>query len=783
MCGNSRSAGRKLRAEGGGSGGGPSGAAGSGGGGVAEGPLPPTESSMDCYTAPFVPVGHSSKASISLCRSRNLVLDTCALFAGRRRGNLSKKFPLPGEGAVRMACDPISLNATIERDPELGWLRSVHHHVWLANSTRDDAAVKRACAPGSPNLVTTPTLFVMRDRHANYAHEMEVLSMVFSFLAALEPKDVAEQGMQVVITDQAPPTGFMETWARISRPHRLRMLAHEPFPRDTCFRSAYQVYTFAAGIGYNTNSDTVRCESPVVTGFSHWLRQHYHQPDPAAPALADTAAGAAARAAGPAAVQAGVRGLRPPTAGIVMKNVVWLSRRNLELVRLLLGSAAGWKAMRMVRNEDAVVAGLVAAVQEWNAESCLLQRFERVVEEEVEHSFQEVHGVHLGGAGNVSAASTAFFSGSEAARGRVRRRSSRRLLGGGSGPGEGWREEEEDGLGGLGEVDEGDWEADLEEEEDDEPLVAWDGGIGGQRDPGRGGSGSRSQAQRRRRLVSDGAGDIDEHGDDDAEDEASEEDEESAAQAATSGPPSFVAPSPSSSSSPSAARSPSVNASLSLNGTAAGAAAPPPPPSNRTGGRPRKPAYVVGANEINLEKLWAEDAAAGRGCRRTNVLFKFVDGDFNDMPYHQQLQIIFRTGLLAGVHGAGLTHGFFLPPGQSAVLQLLGEGFANVAANNVFRNMAAGVGNHYEDVLYGGVDVDVGALKAAAKRAMDFVAQAAMEAQMRSRGSLRLVLDDQSHFAVVAPPKEACPLAARDGEDEGRRRLQRRSRGRRRSGR
>lgn len=39
-----------------------------------------------------------------------------------------------------------------------------------------------------------------------------------------------------------------------------------------------------------------------------------------------------------------------------------------------------------------------------------------------------------------------------------------------------------------------------------------------------------------------------------------------------------------------------------------------------------------------------------------------------------------------------------------------------VAANNVFRNMAAGVKNFYEDVLYEGVDVNVDTLKAAVKR-------------------------------------------------------------------
>lgn len=103
-----------------------------------------------------------------------------------------------------------------------------------------------------------------------------------------------------------------------------------------------------------------------------------------------------------------------------------------------------------------------------------------------------------------------------------------------------------------------------------------------------------------------------------------------------------------------------------------------------------RPQYIVGSNVIALEKLWEEDK--GSNCRKTNVLFKFVDGDFNDMPYHQQLNQVFRTGVLVGVHGAGLTHGFFMPPGQSAVLQLLGQSFAQVGAQGAVRRGNAGGG-------------------------------------------------------------------------------------------
>lgn len=130
---------------------------------------------------------------------------------------------------------------------------------------------------------------------------------------------------QVVVTDRAPATSFLETWARISRPHRLRVLADDPFPPNTCFRSAYHVYTFAAGIGYNTNPATIVCESPVIMSLSHWLRQVYGEGDPATKRPASMLAAEAV--AGPATQEAGIRGLKRAADGIVVKNVVWLSRR------------------------------------------------------------------------------------------------------------------------------------------------------------------------------------------------------------------------------------------------------------------------------------------------------------------------------------------------------------------------------------------------------------------------------------------------------------------------
>ncbi|PNW79644.1 hypothetical protein CHLRE_08g361250v5 [Chlamydomonas reinhardtii] len=858
---------------------------GSGGGADGDddvgGPLPATESSVDCYTAPFVRAGDSAKATVSLCRSRNLLLNSCELFAFRRPGTLSKKFPAPAAGAVRLACEMRDGGAMAAEDPgALGFLRSMNSAVWWANATRDDAAVAAACAPGSPTLVTTPTLFVLRDRHSNYAHEMEVVSMAFSFLAALEPRDVAEQGVQVVITDQAPPTGFLETWARISRPHRLRVLAQDPFPPGTCFASAFHVYTFAAGIGYNTNADTVRCESPVVAGLSGWLRQMYGQADPnTAPPAAEAAGGGggggggggsvagAAAIAGPATAAAGVRGLRPPAGGIVLKNVVWLSRRNLETVRLLLNASAGWKSMRMVRNEDAVVAGLVAAVQQWNAQSCLLRRFDRAVKAEYERSFVRMHGVHAaavagptttssreqeaataggggGGAGGGGAVGEGGGGGGgagAAAAGREGggRRSSRRrgllrrllaAVKGGAEEKEEEADEEEEAEAGVGMDEEGVKEA-AEVEGAGQAAAASVGGNVGRGAKGRAGQQQQQQqhqhqqqqqlssgkelkksskSNKKKRINKSGrlsAEDLAELERMIAEEEGRDEEEDEEALAGirqrdelldflagvTAADGSSIGSSGGSSSGSSRRRrrlhahvaqatgegggeedeeeeeeedgngGGGVAAAATAASTATTAAAGGAAAANATispKAKPQRPSYMIGSSIVDLEKLWALDEESGESCRRTNVLFKFVDGDFNELTYHQQLQVIFRTGVLAGVHGAGLTHGYFLAPGQSAVLQLLGDSFKEVSANNVFRNMAASCGNHYADVLYRGVDVDVPQLQAAARSAMDFVAGAVMEAQERRSGPLRLVLDDQTHFNVVSPPLETCPAAA-----------------------
>ncbi|KAL4788765.1 DUF563 domain-containing protein [Aspergillus venezuelensis] len=64
--------------------------------------------------------------------------------------------------------------------------------------------------------------------------------------------------------------------------------------------------------------------------------------------------------------------------------------------------------------------------------------------------------------------------------------------------------------------------------------------------------------------------------------------------------------------------------------------------------------------------------------------------DFAAIPFHTQLEIIRNTNILVGVHGAGLTHGMFLPP-RSVMVEILPPSLNHKG----FRNVASLLGHSY----------------------------------------------------------------------------------------
>lgn len=64
--------------------------------------------------------------------------------------------------------------------------------------------------------------------------------------------------------------------------------------------------------------------------------------------------------------------------------------------------------------------------------------------------------------------------------------------------------------------------------------------------------------------------------------------------------------------------------------------------------------------------------------------------DLAGMPFPQQVQLVRDSDVLAGVHGAGLTHGLWMKE-RSAMVEILPEGFSHKG----FRNLAGALGHDY----------------------------------------------------------------------------------------
>ena len=64
--------------------------------------------------------------------------------------------------------------------------------------------------------------------------------------------------------------------------------------------------------------------------------------------------------------------------------------------------------------------------------------------------------------------------------------------------------------------------------------------------------------------------------------------------------------------------------------------------------------------------------------------------DFAEFPFSEQLKIVRQTDILVGVHGAGLTHGIFLPPDSTMV-----EIIPHTLKHKGFWNLAKLLNHHY----------------------------------------------------------------------------------------
>ncbi|OQE88319.1 hypothetical protein PENNAL_c0017G00871 [Penicillium nalgiovense] len=110
---------------------------------------------------------------------------------------------------------------------------------------------------------------------------------------------------------------------------------------------------------------------------------------------------------------------------------------------------------------------------------------------------------------------------------------------------------------------------------------------------------------------------------------------------------------------------------------------------NNTKPRQSKKITLTFINRVSKRKLANQKQYLER-LQQEFPLVNVQSIDFAAISYKDQLKIIQESDILAGVHGAGLTHGIFLPPG-SAMVEILPPGLNHKG----FRNVASLRGHDY----------------------------------------------------------------------------------------
>jgi hypothetical protein len=113
-------------------------------------------------------------------------------------------------------------------------------------------------------------------------------------------------------------------------------------------------------------------------------------------------------------------------------------------------------------------------------------------------------------------------------------------------------------------------------------------------------------------------------------------------------------------------------------------------------------------------------ASTTTNCRPLPVLFDLEALELSDLPFFpDQVHAFTRAGVVAGVHGAGLSNMLLMRPGCGAVVEV----WHNMRDNYHYQNLAALLAHGYARVEGEGERVDAEALGARATEAMDRAAE------------------------------------------------------------
>uniref|UniRef100_A0A7S0S5J2 Glycosyltransferase 61 catalytic domain-containing protein n=1 Tax=Chlamydomonas leiostraca TaxID=1034604 RepID=A0A7S0S5J2_9CHLO len=184
--------------------------------------------------------------------------------------------------------------------------------------------------------------------------------------------------MQVVAADRWGQGHFFEVLRRLSWPFPVLFMEDRPWPNNTCLRTMINnkhpgssLFSYT-GVGRRND-----CKGPLFQAFTRWLRDLF--PD----VMSDS------RKAAPCLNVTLPPGVRDPLAPRdqgrfipkrpLVRNVVWMSRRDFEAMHLAEHPLSSWQSQRIIDNEPDLVAALHKAVLEWNARACFRQHSRKTI--------------------------------------------------------------------------------------------------------------------------------------------------------------------------------------------------------------------------------------------------------------------------------------------------------------------------------------------------------------------------------------------------------------------
>lgn len=210
------------------------------------------------------------------------------------------------------------------------------------------------------NIVSHPVYFMDRYDTTNLFHASEDMITTFISLALLQQlPDVTnsfnESGVEIVIVDSFLPGYYMEFWRRLGQRYRVRFMATDPFPENSCFsKTIHNVHGGVSLLSIFSVGDTTICPSMLHQAYSAWFRNMFSE-------LGQH---------GPNRIPDSSKGSNVPSLqnkGTQVHKITFTTRSRYEHSHEL----GGWQQSRVLRNEEEIIMAIQKKILEWNSKQCI----------------------------------------------------------------------------------------------------------------------------------------------------------------------------------------------------------------------------------------------------------------------------------------------------------------------------------------------------------------------------------------------------------------------------